>query len=71
MGRGSWSNGATGLLLASGVLRNHAIASLAETYQEAREQAAAETGLPLETFPVQWEQSVDELITRETESDTA
>ena len=59
------------LLLESGVLRSHAIASLAVTYQEAREQAAAETGLPLETFPIQWERSIDELITRESESDSA
>ena len=59
------------LLLESGVLRSHAIASLAVTYQEAREQAAAETGLPLETFPIQWEQSVDEVIARESESDSA
>ena len=57
------------LLLESGVLRNHAIASLAEAYQEAREQAAAETELPPETFPINQERSVDELIARESENE--
>jgi hypothetical protein len=52
------------LLLESGTLRNHAIETLAEAYQEAREQAAAETELSLETFPVECGQSVDELISR-------
>jgi hypothetical protein len=59
------------LLLESGVLRNHAIASLAEAYQEAREQAAAETELPLEVFPVACERAVDDLISRESESEPA
>jgi hypothetical protein len=50
------------LLLESGTLRNHAIESLPEAYQEARAQAAAETGLPVTTFPADREYSIDELI---------
>jgi hypothetical protein len=49
-------------LLESGTLRNHANQILAEAYQDARQQAAVETGLPLETFPVEWDRSVDEMI---------
>jgi hypothetical protein len=52
------------LLLESGTLRNHAVETLPKAYQEAREQAAAETELPVETFPVECGQSVDELIAR-------
>jgi hypothetical protein len=58
-------------LLESGTLRNHAAAVLAEAYQDAREQAAAETELPLETFPAEWTQSVEELIAREPEGGDA
>jgi len=36
-----------------GVLRNHAEAVLADVYRKAIERAAAETGLPVETFPVE------------------
>ena len=57
------------LLLESGTLRNHAIAVLADAYQEAREQAAAETELPIETFPVVEGRSVEDLISRESEGD--
>ncbi|MFO0808780.1 MAG: DUF29 domain-containing protein [Gemmataceae bacterium] len=39
-------------LLESGTLRNHAEAVLAEAYAEARDQAADETELPVETFAV-------------------
>ena len=53
------------LLLESGTLRNHAIESLAGAYQDARERAAAETGLSLGTFPSGWSTSVDDLISRE------
>jgi Domain of unknown function DUF29 len=53
------------LLLESGTLRNHADAVLADAYQDAREQAAAETELPLETFPLEGGQSIDKLIARE------
>lgn len=56
-------------LLESGSLRHHAIAKLAEAYQDARERAANETGLPLETFPVDFGRSVDELIARRTDGD--
>ena len=35
------------------MLRNHAIAVLPEAYGDARKQAAAETGLPRETFPLE------------------
>lgn len=38
-------------LLGRGVLRNHAEAVLGKAYQDAVEQAAAETELPPETFP--------------------
>ena len=57
------------LLLESRTLRNHAIASLSEAHQEAREQAAAETVLPIDTFPAEPVRSVDELIARESESE--
>ncbi len=50
------------LLLESGTLHNHATASLPDAYQEAREQAAAETGLPIESFPRECARSIDELI---------
>src|SRR3977135_705736 len=40
-------------LLESGTLYNHALSVLAETYADARKQAAAETMLPRETFPVE------------------
>jgi hypothetical protein len=53
------------LLLESGTLRNHAIASLAQAYQDAREQAAAESELPIGTFPAEWAGSLDELIARD------
>jgi hypothetical protein len=39
-------------LLESATLRNHAAAVLADAYAEARLQAADETELPVETFPV-------------------
>lgn len=38
-------------LLESGTLRNHALAVFADTYADARKQAAAETGLPRAAFP--------------------
>lgn len=59
------------LLLESGTLRNHAIASLAGAYQDAREQAAAETELPIDTFPARSAHSVEELIARESEGEQA
>jgi hypothetical protein len=51
-----------GLLLDSGTLRRHAAAVLADTYQAAREQAAVETGLPVETFPAECPYTVDDLL---------
>jgi hypothetical protein len=55
------------LLLESGTLRNHAAAVLADAYEEAREQAAAETELQVQAFPAKWTQTVGELIARELE----
>src|SRR6266446_5652537 len=40
-------------LLESGTLHNHALSALAEAYADARKQAAAETGPPRGTFPVE------------------
>ena len=40
-------------LLESGTLHNHALSVLAEAYADARKQAAAETELPRETFPLE------------------
>jgi hypothetical protein len=51
-----------GLLLDSGTLRRHAAAVLADAYQAAREQAAVETGLPVETFPAECPSTVDDLL---------
>ena len=59
------------LLLESGTLRDHAIASPAGAYQDARERASAEAGLPIETFPEGWSRPVDELISRESEDEPA
>ena len=49
-------------LLESGALRNHAEANLADAYAEARRQAADETELPLNAFPVDDARSLDELM---------
>jgi hypothetical protein len=46
-------------LLESGTLRNHAIAVMADTYAEARKQAAAETGLARAAFPEQCSWNLD------------
>lgn len=59
------------LLLASGTLRNHAAAILPEAFQEARKRAAAETGLPIATFPAESGQSVEELLAAEPENGPA
>jgi hypothetical protein len=53
------------LLLESGVLRAHAIATLPEAYQEARQQAAAETESPIEVSPMEGGRSVEELISHD------
>ena len=49
-------------LLESGTLYNHAVAVLAQAYAEARKQAAAETGLPRETFPGEGGWDVEALL---------
>lgn len=49
-------------LVGRGVLRNHAEAVLADVYHKAVERAAAETGLPVETFPVTCPYTLDQLL---------
>jgi hypothetical protein len=49
-------------LLESGALRNHALAVLAEAYTDACQQAAAETGLPRGTFPVECSWDLEHLL---------
>ena len=49
-------------LVSRGVLRNHAEAVLADAYRKAVERAAAETGLPAETFPVACPHTLDQLL---------
>jgi hypothetical protein len=56
-------------LASRGVLRQHAEAVLAETYQDAVELAVAETGLPRETFPAECAYSFDELLGYEPEAE--
>lgn len=56
------------LLIESGTLRNHASAVLAKAYEEAREQAADEADVPVETFPAECAQTVAELIEQELEA---
>lgn len=55
------------LLLESGTLRNHAVASLTAAYKDARIRAAAETELPIATFPAECELSIDDLIAQDAE----
>lgn len=49
-------------LVESGTLRNHAESVLAEAYAEARRQAADETELSLDAFPVEDTRTLDELL---------
>lgn len=49
-------------LVGRGVLRKHAEAVLADVYHKAVERAAAETGLPRETFPDTCPYTLDELL---------
>jgi len=51
--------------LDSGTLLNHAHAVLAKSYGKAVKQAAADTGLPVETFPKTCPYSIDWLLTDE------
>jgi hypothetical protein len=50
------------LLLESGTLRNHAQAVLEDAYAEARRQAADETELSVDTFPLELALTLDELL---------
>jgi len=49
-------------LLERGVLRGHAEAVMADVYLKAIERVAAETGLPIDTFPATCGYSLDELL---------
>ncbi len=49
-------------LLESGTLPNHAEAVLADAYAEARRQAADETELSLDVFPIEDVRELDELL---------
>jgi Domain of unknown function DUF29 len=49
-------------LLESGTLRNHAITVFPDAYQDARKQAAAETGLARTTFPQECEWDLDSAL---------
>jgi hypothetical protein len=55
-------------LLESGTLYNHAVAVLAKAYAEGRKQAAAETGLARETFPVECGWDVEALLADRSEA---
>ncbi len=50
-------------MLDSGTLHNHAEAILAKTYDRAREEAAAETELPLDSFPQSCPWDLESLLT--------
>ena len=49
-------------LLESGTLLNHAQAVLAEAFEDARKQAAAETGLSRATFPAECSRGLESLL---------
>src|SRR5260370_28752957 len=49
-------------LVSRGVLRNHADAMLTDVYHRAVERAAAEMGLPAETFPAACPYTLDPLL---------
>lgn len=49
-------------LLESGTLHNHALSVLVEAYADARKQAAAETELPRETFPLECRWDLESLL---------
>jgi hypothetical protein len=55
-------------LLESGTLHDHALAILAETYADARVQAAAETGLPRGTYPVECHWELESLLADDQEA---
>ena len=54
---------------ASGVLRNHAEAVLADAYAKAVERAVAETGLPAETFPSACPYTLEQLLSSDFPAD--
>ena len=54
-------------LLDSGTLFNHAVSVLAESYADARKQAAAETTLPRGTFPTECRWDLESLLVDEEE----
>jgi hypothetical protein len=56
-------------LLESGTLYHHAVAVFAEAYEDARRQAAAETGLSRATFPVECKWDLEKLLADEDEGD--
>ncbi len=56
-------------LLESGTLYQHALAVFAEAYEDARRQAAAETGLSRATFPVECKWDLEKLLADEDEGD--
>jgi Domain of unknown function DUF29 len=49
-------------LVESPSLRGHAAAAFAQSYADAREQASAETGLPVETFPEQCPYTLEQAL---------
>jgi hypothetical protein len=49
-------------LLESGTLHNHAVAVLTKAYADACKQAAAETGVPRQTFPLESGWDVEALL---------
>lgn len=55
-------------LLESGTLHNHAVAILAMSYADARKEAAAETGLPRDTFPTECAWDLESLLADEDEA---
>jgi len=52
-------------LVESGTLRRHAAAVLADAYQDARAEAAAQTDLLVDSFPAECIQSIDDLLARQ------
>jgi hypothetical protein len=49
-------------LAGGGVLRNHAESVLSQAYENAVEQASAETGFPAATFPAECPYTLDQLL---------
>jgi hypothetical protein len=49
-------------LVESPSLQGHAVAAFAQAYADAREQASAETGLPVESFPEQCPYTLEQVL---------